>query len=112
MLFRQVVLPLTRSAIDHGNTVGLGPAADSPAESACQTNEMSVVQSLRGTRQIQPPDAESSSIVPRTKIAVQNDSVYAIVGTGEEVLIKLTESVCHSGAKVPPYHQPVQLQSG
>jgi hypothetical protein len=24
-------------------------------------------------------------------------------------LIKLTESVCHSGAKVPPYHQPVQL---
>ena len=35
MLFRQIMLLLARSTIDHGNPVGLGPAPNAPAESAC-----------------------------------------------------------------------------
>lgn len=45
MLFRQIVLPLASSAIDHRNRVGLGPAPDSPAESASQAHQMGVVYS-------------------------------------------------------------------
>jgi hypothetical protein len=33
-LFGQMVLSLARSAIDPGNPLGRGPAADSPAQSA------------------------------------------------------------------------------
>ena len=89
--------------------MGFGIAAKTTTETTGQAHQMGVVQGVIGSGQGSPPDMESARRMPHTEVRIQNDPIYAIVGTGEEVLIKLTESVCHSGAKVPPYHQPVQL---
>jgi hypothetical protein len=95
MLFRQIVLPLASSAIDHRNRVGLGPAPDSPAESAGRAHQMDVVQGIYRAGQILPPDPESSGIVPRAELTVQNDSIYAVVAARQQIPVQFTQSICH-----------------
>jgi hypothetical protein len=95
VLFRQIVLPLASSAIDHRNPIGLGPAPDSPAESAGQAHPMGVVQGIHGAGQILPPDPETSGIVLRAEVAIQNDSIYAVVAARQQIPVKFTQSICH-----------------
>jgi H+/gluconate symporter-like permease len=57
---------------------------------------MSVVQSLQGAHQIVPPHPESTGIVPGTKVAIQNDPIYAIVAARQQILVPFTQAVCHN----------------
>src|SRR5207302_4637431 len=56
--------------------------------------------------------AEPGRSMCHTEITIENDSVDAIVATREEILVEVSESVCHSGARVSIHHQAAQPPSG
>ena len=103
------MLALPDPAVDDRNTVGFGIAADATTETTRHPHQMGVIQRIIRPSQLPPPSAEPRRHMRHAEITIQNDSVDAIVAACEEILVKVGESVCHSAAKVPPYHQPVQL---
>src|SRR6516165_4855024 len=93
-------------AVDNRNTVGFGITSNATTETTGHPHQVGVIQGVIGPSQLPPPGAEPSGSMCHTEITHQNDSVEAIVATGEEILVKVGESVRPSGANVSPYSSP------
>src|SRR6516164_2629683 len=85
---------------------GFGITSNATTETTGHPHQVGVIQGVIGPSQLPPPGAEPSGSMCHTEITRQNDSVEAIVATGEEILLKVSESVRHSGANVSPYSSP------
>jgi len=101
VLSGNIMFALPHPAVDDRNIVRLGIAPNATTETAGHPHQVGVIQGFIRPGQRPPPGAESSGSVPHAEISIENDSVYTIVATGEEILIELAESVRHSVAKVP-----------
>ena len=104
MFFGNIMFAFSGPAVDHGNLMGFRIPTNATAEAARQAHQVGVVQSLIGTGQVPPPDAETGGIVAHPEVAIQHDPVDAIITSREEVLITVAQPVFHS--KHAPFHSP------
>ena len=111
IILGNVVFSFPTGAVNDRNTVGFGIAAKTTTETTGQAHQMGVVQGVIGPGQGSPPDMESARRMPHTEVRTQNDPIYAIVAAGEKILVKVTESICHSGT-LWAFPWPVQPHSG
>src|SRR5215472_17055135 len=63
-------------------------------------HQVGIIKSFLGARQGSPADAEPTRRVPRSKVAIEDDAIDAIVAAGEEIVVKLPESVCHRQSRL------------
>jgi hypothetical protein len=61
---------------------------------------MCIIKSLLGTDEGSPADAEPTRRVSHAEVAIEDDAIDAIVAAGEEILVKVGESVCHSDRRI------------
>src|SRR6266540_5069831 len=84
IVFGQVVLALSASAVDNWNSVSLGEAAHSTTEATGHAHEMSVVQLLVGAaHQPPPPLPKATGRVADPVVRIQDNPVDAVVGPVE-----------------------------
>jgi hypothetical protein len=79
IFFCQIVFALPGGTVDHRNGVGLGVAANAPAEAPGHPHQGGVLQRLVGPGQRPPPHAEPAGVVPHPEIGVEDDAIDAIV---------------------------------
>jgi len=89
------VLAFTRGTIYDRNLLGFRPSPQSAAESSCHTHQMGVVQVLVTAVQSTPPTTKATIVNPLGEIGIENNAVNAIVGSGQQVGVLITELVWH-----------------
>ncbi len=96
IVFGQVVLALSTSAVDDRNSVRLGEPTHSTTEATGHAHEMGVVQLfVRAIHQPPPPLSEAASRVAEPVVRIQDDSVDAVVAPIEEIAIAAPQVVGH-----------------
>src|SRR4029077_1851393 len=60
-------------------------------------HQVGVFERLIRSGQRPPPHTEPARIMAHAKVRVQNNAIYAIVATAQQILIQSAQPVCHGG---------------
>ena len=97
VLLRDPVLALPGLAVDHRDAVRGRPGPHPPGEPARQPHQVRVIQlRVRVAVPAPPPHPEPARVMPQRVVRVQHDPVHAVIGTGQQVPVPLSEVIGHA----------------
>ena len=97
VLLRDLVLALPGLALDHRDGIRGRPGPHPPGEPARQPHQVRVIEvRVRVAMPPPPPDPEPAWAMSHRVVRVQDDPVHAIIGTGQQVPVSLSEVIGHA----------------
>src|SRR5215831_18873910 len=68
--------------------MGSGIASQATAEPAGQPHQMGLIQGLIASRQLSPPQPESTGAVTQAEVSIQQDPIYTVITACHNILIQ------------------------
>src|SRR5215472_833712 len=76
--------------------MGSGIASQATAEPAGQPHQMGLIQGLIASRQLSPPQPESTGAVTQAEVSIQQDPIYTVITACHNILIQCAQSIAHA----------------